>query len=95
VLVQRSRSRGIVSGSLDNGIVMKYVKRADEVQEGDRLITSGLDGVFPKGIFVGTVGKVRKQQAGLFQHVEVIPAVRAGQTEEVLVVGSDSAAPKS
>ena len=89
VVVQRTRSRGIVSGSLEGGTVIKYVKRSEEIQEGDRLVTSGLDGVFPKGILVGTVGKVRKQQAGLFQHVEVIPAVRAAQTEEVLVIGVD------
>jgi rod shape-determining protein MreC len=87
VMVQRTRSRGIVAGSLEGGTVIKYVKRTDEIQIGDRLITSGLDGVFPKGILVGTVGKVRKQQTGLFQHIEVIPAVLAAQTEEVLVVG--------
>lgn len=92
VLVQRTRSRGIVSGALDGNIVMKYVKRSDDLQEGDRLITSGLDGVFPKGLLVGTIGKVRRQQAGLFQSVEVIPAVRASQVEEVLIVGTDAGA---
>jgi rod shape-determining protein MreC len=95
VLVQRTRGRGIVSGSLEGATVIKYVKRTEEIQEGDRLITSGVDGIFPKSIFVGTVGKVRKQQAGLFQHVEVIPAVRASQTEEVLVVGADPAPAKT
>jgi len=88
VLVQRSRARGIVSGSLGNGTVMKYVKRSEDVQEGDRLVTSGLDGVFPKGLFVGTVVRVRKQNLGLFQHIEVAPAVDSTRSEEVLVVGS-------
>ena len=86
VLVQRTRARGIVSGSLDNGTVMKYVKRSEDIQEGDRLVTSGLDGVFPKGIMVGTVIKVRKQSLGLFQVIEVLPAVRLAGTEEVLIV---------
>ena len=93
VLVQRTRSRGIVSGSLEGSTVIKYVKRTEEIQVGDRLVTSGLDGVFPKGILVGIVGNVRKQQAGLFQHIEVIPAVRAAQTEEVLVIGVDDPEP--
>ena len=53
VLVQRTRARGIVSGSLENGTVLKYVKRSEDIQEGDRLITSGIDGVFPKGMMVG------------------------------------------
>lgn len=95
VLVQRTRSRGIVSGALDGTVVMKYVKRSDELQEGDRLMTSGLDGIFPKGLLVGTIGKVRRQQAGLFQSIEVVPAVRAGQLEEVLVVGSDASTTKN
>jgi rod shape-determining protein MreC len=92
VLVQRTRSRGIVSGSLDNGTVLKYMKRSEDVQVGDRLITSGVDGVFPKGLLVGTVIKVNKQHLGLFQSVEVLPAVQSSRVEEVLVVGSPESA---
>lgn len=86
VLVQRTRTRGIVSGSLENGTILKYVKRSEDVQEGDRLITSGTDGVFPKGLWVGTVIKVIKQHVGLFQFVEVLPAVQPARIEEVLIV---------
>jgi rod shape-determining protein MreC len=89
VLVQRTRARGIVSGSLENVTIMKYVKRSEDIQEGDRLVTSGLDGVFPKGLMVGTAVKIRKQNLGLFQSVEVIPAVISSQTEEVLVVNGE------
>jgi rod shape-determining protein MreC len=92
VLVQRTRSRGIVSGSLDNGTVLKYMKRSEDVQVGDRLITSGVDGVFPKGLLVGTVIKVNKQHLGLFQSVEVLPAVQSSRVEEVLVVGGPESA---
>lgn len=94
VLVQRTRSRGIVSGSLESGTVLKYMKRSEDVQEGDRLVTSGLDTVFPKGLLVGTVIKVRKQNRGLFQSVEVWPAVHAERVEEVLVVSAETAAAK-
>ena len=90
VLVQRTRARGIVSGSLDNGTILKYVKRSEDIQEGDRLVTSGFDGVFPKGMVVGTVIKVRKQTLGLFQHIEVMPAVNLARTEEVLIVKADA-----
>lgn len=89
VVIQRSRARGIVAGSLDDGLVMKYVKRSEDIQEGDRLITSGLDGVFPKGLVVGTVNRVRKRNFGLFQLVGVSPAVVSSQIEEVLVVSAD------
>jgi rod shape-determining protein MreC len=85
-VVQRTRARGIVSGSLEQKTILKYVKRSEDIQVGDRLITSGLDGVFPKGLMVGTVTKVQKQNLGLFQYIEVAPAVSLSRTEEVLVV---------
>jgi len=95
VLVQRTRSRGIVSGSLETGTILKYVKRSEDIQEGDRLITSGIDGVFPKGLMVGTVIKVRKQHLGLFQFVEIIPAVQSSRTENVLIVAASSSPDKN
>jgi rod shape-determining protein MreC len=85
-VVQRSRARGIVAGSLESGPIMKYVKRSDDLKEGDRLVTSGLDGVFPKGLLVGAVSKVNKKSFGLFQYVEVTLAVDPARIEEVLVV---------
>ena len=54
----------------------------------DRLVTSGLGGVFPKGLFVGTVDEVRKTSFGMFQHVGVSLAVDLSRIEEVLVVSS-------
>lgn len=85
-VVQRSRARGIVTGSLESGPIMKYVKRSDDIKEGDRLVTSGLDGVFPKGLLIGAVSKVNKKSFGLFQYVEVTLAVDPARIEEVLVV---------
>jgi rod shape-determining protein MreC len=87
VIVQRTRARGIVSGSLENGPIMKYVKHSEDVQIGDRLVTSGLDGTFPRGMMVATVTSVRKQTIGLFQHINVMPAVTLDRTEQVLVIG--------
>jgi len=89
VMVQRTRARGIVSGSLENGTVLKYIKRTEDIQVGDRLITSGLDGVFLKGWIVGTITKLRKETLGLFQVIEVMPAVNPARTETVLVVSAE------
>lgn len=91
VIVQRSRARGIVSGSLDKGPIMKHVQRSEDIQEGDRLITSGLDGIFPKGFLVGTVAKVRRKNFGLFQYVGVTLAANPSRIEEVLVVSARGA----
>jgi rod shape-determining protein MreC len=94
VMVQRTRARGIVSGSLENGTVLKYVKRTEDIQVGDRLITSGLDGVFLKGLMVGTISKVRKQNLGLFQTIEVMPAISPARVEIVLVVNAAGDQPR-
>jgi rod shape-determining protein MreC len=84
-VVQRSRARGIVEGALDGGCVMKYLKRGEDVEVGDRVVTSGLDGIFPKGIIVGEVTRVTRGNRGLLQVAEVKPTVPLDRIEEVLV----------
>jgi rod shape-determining protein MreC len=85
-VVQRSRARGIVEGALDGGCIMKYLKRGEDVEVGDRIVTSGLDGIFPKGIIIGTVTHVTRGNRGLLQLAEVQPSVPLDRIEEVVVV---------
>ncbi len=91
VLVQRTRVRGIVSGLLEKGAVLKYVKRGEDVQVGDRIVTSGLDGIFPKGMTVGRVTRVSRKDSGLFLYAEVTAAADASRLEEVLVAPASGA----
>ena len=84
-LVQRTRARGIVQGTIDAGCALKYVKRTEDVQVGDALVTSGLDGIFPKGMPIGRVTAIDKRGQGLFQSADVAPRVDFDQLEEVLV----------
>jgi rod shape-determining protein MreC len=85
-VVQRSRSRGILVGLGEGRCSLKYVQRKDDVQVGDEVLTSGMGGVFPKGILLGQVEKVQRGDGVLFQTVEVTPAVDFSRLEEVLVV---------
>ena len=85
-LVQRTRARGIIQGRATGHCAFKYVLRKHDVQVGDRVITSGLDDVFPKGLSIGQVSRVIKPDAGIFQEVTVIPYVEFEKLEEVLVV---------
>ena len=84
-LVQRTRARGIVEGIVDDGCGLKFVKRTEDIQVGDAVITSGLDGIFPKSLPIGRVVAVDKRGQGLFQYAEVAPRVDFAQLEEVLV----------
>jgi rod shape-determining protein MreC len=85
-LIQRSRTRGVLVGLGSDRCVLKYVQRNEDVQVGDKVITSGMGGVFPKGILLGEVQQVVRGNSGLFQTVEVEPAVDFSQLEEIMVV---------
>lgn len=83
---ERSRTRGIVAGVVDDGMTMKYVDRSQDIKDGDTVVTSGLDGIFPRGLLLGTVSGVHREGPGLFLNVAIAPAVEFRELEQVLVV---------
>jgi rod shape-determining protein MreC len=85
-VIQRTRDKGIVVGLGGRSCEMKYVDRQSDVQAGDTVVTSGLNAGFPPGLIIGEVSRVQKEGAGLFQDIEVRPAVDMDQLEEVFIV---------
>ena len=85
-LIQRSRVQGILQGAGSAGCSLKYISRVEEVLPGDVVLSSGLTGVFPKGLLLGVVTKVSRKEEGLFQKIDVAPAVDFGKIEEVLAL---------
>lgn len=85
-LVQRTRARGIIQGAAMERCFLKYVLRKDDVKVGDKIVASGLDGVFPKGLRIGDVTRVVRRNAGIFQEVMVTPYINYEKIEEVLVI---------
>ncbi len=85
-LVQRSRARGVLKGTSGAECLLDYLQHADDVQPGDAVITSGFDGVYPKGLLLGTVSAVDFQGSDVFKEVRVTPAVDFDKLEEVLVI---------
>lgn len=83
---QRSRARGAVRGRSDGMCNLEYVPRDADVQVGDELLTSGIGGIYPRGLLVGTVSAVERVPYGMFQRVEVKPAVESSSLEEVFVI---------
>ncbi|HXW85699.1 MAG TPA: rod shape-determining protein MreC [Candidatus Binataceae bacterium] len=83
---QRSRARGIVAGVVDDGLTMRYVERSEDIHEGDVVVTSGLDGIFPHGLLVGTIKAVHREGPGMFINVAIAPAVDFRALEQVMVV---------
>jgi rod shape-determining protein MreC len=89
VKVQRNGAQGILrgTGELDRyRCDVEYLLRSDEVREGDQLFTSGAGGKFPEGVLAGRIVSVQQANLGLFQKVEVEPAVNFSRLREVFVV---------
>ncbi len=85
VRVMRNREEGLLEGKLVN-CALKYVSYYADIQVGDLLITSGLDGIYPKGLAVARVVSVSKHEARAFQNVLAEPAVSFSRLEEALVL---------
>jgi rod shape-determining protein MreC len=88
-LLARTRARGVVAGSGEQasptGLTLNYVSNLEDVVEGDWILTSGMDGIYPKGIAIGRVASVRNGPR-LFKLVTVEPAARLDRLEEVFVL---------
>jgi len=84
-VVQRTRGRGIVEGTADGRCGLKFVKRTEDLQVGDVVVSSGIDGIFPRGLPIGRIVAVDKQGQGLFQYAQIEPAVDMETLEEGLV----------
>jgi len=85
-VVERTRDEGAVSGNMRAGLVMKYLALGCGVKKGDKVITSGLYGVFEKGILIGEVVSIETDSGGLYENAVIKPEVDARKLEEVLVV---------
>lgn len=84
--VTRTRDRGILTGYLDRQCILRYLDLKAQVRPEDLVITSGLGGIFPRGILVGKVDLVRRDSQGLFLEALVVPAANFSEIEEAMVI---------
>ena len=85
-VIQRSRSRGTVRGHGSDVLEYEFVARGSDVKVGDLVITSGLGGVYPKGLLVGRITEVSDPGTQLLQRAQIEPAVDFGRLEQVFVM---------
>ena len=87
-MVQETRAQGMLQGQADGTLRLDYISVDSDVREGDLVITSGIGGVYPKGLLLGTVSSVTSEANALYHTITVTPASRAENNEEVLVITS-------
>ena len=85
-LVQRSRARGVLRGVGRARLEFEFVVRSADVVVGDEVVTSGLGGVFPKGLRLGRVAELRDAGGRLTRIAVIEPAVDLGRLEQVFVM---------
>tara|TARA_B100000315_G_scaffold259650_1_gene316505 strand:+ start:4422 stop:5294 length:873 start_codon:yes stop_codon:yes gene_type:complete len=85
-VVQRTRDEGIVQGSENGQVIMKYLPPLSVVEPGDVVVTSGLDGRFPKGMVIGIVNQVEKKIATPFKSATLTLHEDFSKLEEVIVL---------
>jgi rod shape-determining protein MreC len=85
-ILEKSRLQGVVRGSGTGETIMERIMSDQEVAIGERVLTSGGDGIYSKGMLIGTVDKVFKKPSEIFWTIRVRPAAALSRLEEVLVV---------
>jgi rod shape-determining protein MreC len=93
-LVERSRAQGVVIGTGTDQMRFEYVPGTADLKVGDRVVTSGMDGIYPKGFVLGQIESIQRS-AGEFSNVLIRPAVNLSALETVLVVTSETEGPKA
>lgn len=85
-MILRTRDLGVLQGQNNNLLIVNYLPRNADVKEKDLVITSGFDGLFPKGIILGEIEKIYAEDFKLYKCAEVTPTVDVNKLEEVLIV---------
>jgi rod shape-determining protein MreC len=84
-IVERTRAQGVIVGGGDERLRLEYVSEVSDVAVGDVVVTSGIDGIYPKGFVIGRIEAVEKSGTA-YKRITVKPAIDFSALEEVLVV---------
>jgi len=85
-LIQSNRAQGVVRGSIDGKVTLDFVSHETTVKAGDVVITSGVGGVYPKGLVIGEVTAVQNPPNSLYQDIQLAPASNLAGLEDVVVL---------
>ncbi len=84
-MVERTRRQGLVRGAGQGALTLEFIPLQEELAPGDRVLTAGIDGIYPRGLPIGTVTEVASGE-GMFHRVRVATAVDFGRLDQVYVL---------
>lgn len=85
-IVQDDRASGVVKGQHGIGLVMETISQDEEIKIGERVITSGIEGEFPKGLLIGEISNIKKVSNELFQEAELKTLINYSELEMVFAI---------
>ena len=85
-IVQRTRQEGLVCGTLGSYLIMKYLPQDADIKVEDKIVTSGFNQAYPKGLLIGTVIEIGNEFSNLGRYAVVKPAANLSYVEELLVI---------
>jgi rod shape-determining protein MreC len=88
-MIQRTRRQGVIRGSGEGSLELDYIPAQADVRVGDLVVTAGIDGIYPRGVPVGSIAAVAAG-AELFHRIRVMPLVDFGLLDQVFVLDRES-----
>ncbi len=85
-MVQRSREKGVIAGTGERALLLKYLSPTADLQIGDLIITSGMGRTFPAGLVIGSVEEVMTGVGGLERQARVVPRLNINRLEDVQII---------
>ncbi|MDP3421225.1 MAG: rod shape-determining protein MreC [Thiobacillus sp.] len=95
VFIERTGQRGLAAGSGRNQMELRYMPAQTDIRRGDRLLTSGIDRVYPAGIPVARVTRVTRSQSSPYLRIESQPLAGLDRSQAVLVLVTEAQAPEA
>ena len=84
--IQANRAQGLITYNGGNFLSLKDVPIEETAYAGDSVVTSGMGGIFPEGLFIGTIVRAGEQENGLFHDIRVAPGADFSRLDEVFVI---------
>ena len=85
-LIQESRAEGLILGKHGGVLSMDLIPKDIKIEKGQAVITSGIDGIFPKGLLIGKIAVVESSENEMFQKIMVKPIIEAEKIERVFII---------
>lgn len=89
VMIQRTRRQGVIRGSGEGSLELDYIPAQADVRVGDLVVTAGIDGIYPRGVPVGSIAAVVAGDE-LFHRIRVMPLVDFGLLDQIFVLDRES-----